>query len=147
MRQTNQICVAECGSYARMEARQTGWAFPHATLELSAGVSAHNQTENCCERLSFGAKAKQTLTGDTTKTTGVSSPPTDQVIRTGVSQILRINATTLPKSQTARPTPRMTTRTLLFIWDGIARLPVRNDRFTQRSHPPPLPSHSPSCLL
>ena len=55
--------------------------------------------------------------------------------------------TTLSKSQTARPTPRMTTHMSLFSRDGIALLSVRNDRYTLRSPPPPLPSHCPSWLL
>ena len=40
----------------------------------------------------------------------------------------------------------MTTHTRVFSRDGIARLSVRKDCSTLKSHPPPLPNHSPWWL-
>ena len=50
-----------------------------------------------------------------------------------------------PFQITNRPAhTRMTTHMRLFSRDGIALLSERKDNCTLKSHPPPLPNHSPS---
>ena len=100
-------------------------------------------------RLSTWAKMNTMKTCDETirHRRGISNPPTHQVIRTG-SFSNSANYRNYPFQITDRPAnPRMTTHMSLFSRDRIALLSVRKTHCTLKSHPPPLPNHSPSRLL